>query len=141
MKLHAMLLTLLATAAVYLTGCATEPPFPTPQQIATADYGAPLTIDWQAAIKGWSRKKLNDPLSAQYMFKRPPQKGYIQTVLFGTMFDYFAVVEVNAKDCSGAYIGFQPYLFVFRNNHMKMVVEPGGFNYNGATMGTYLYLE
>ena len=141
MKLHTMLLTVLPTAAAYLTGCATNAPFPTPQQIATADYGASLTIDWQAAIKGWFLKKLKDPLSAQYIFKRAPQKGYIQTVLYGTMFDYFAVVEVNAKASSGAYIGFQPYLFIFRNNHIKKVVEPGEFNYNGATMGTDLYLD
>ena len=47
MNIQAMLLTVLGTATVYLTGCTNyvnNPPFATPQQIATADYGAPLTI-------------------------------------------------------------------------------------------------
>jgi len=145
MKIHAMLLSLLATTAVCLTGHATNPPFPTPQQIATADYGAPLTIDWRAAIKGWFLKRgkypwflkiVKDPVSAQYVFKRPPQKGYAQTVLRGTMFGYCTIVEVNANDCSGAYTGFLPYLFVFKNNHIIKVGEPGEFLYNAGTAGT-----
>jgi hypothetical protein len=106
MKIGAMLLTLLATTAVCLTCYATDPPLPTPQEIATADYGAPLTIDWQAAIKGWFLKRVKDPLATQYIFTKPPRPGYIQTVLRGTMFGYFTVVKVNAKDGSGAYTGF-----------------------------------
>jgi hypothetical protein len=141
MKIGAMLLTLLATTAVCLTCYATDPPLPTPQQIATADYGAPLTIDWQAAIKGWFLKRVKDPLATQYIFTKSPRPGYIQTVLRGTMFGYFTVVKVNAKDGSGAYRGLLPYLFMFKNNRIKRVGEPGEFNYHGEAMGADFYLD
>jgi hypothetical protein len=150
MKIRAMLLTLLATTAVSLTGYADNPPYPTPQQIATADYGAPLTIDWHAAIKGWFLRRgkypwflkiVNDPLSAQYIFKRPPEKGYTQTVLRGTMFGYCTIVEVNAKDSSGAYTGFLRYLFVFKNNHIIKVGGPGEFNSHEGAIATDFYID
>jgi hypothetical protein len=143
-----MLLTLLATTAVCPAGY--NPPFPTPQQIATADYGAPLTIDWQAAIRGWFFRRgkdpwffktVQDPLSAQYLIKSPPQKGYTQTVLRGTMFGYCTIVEVNAKDSYGFYTGFMPYLFVFKNNHIIKVGEPGEFNYHTGTIATDFYID
>jgi hypothetical protein len=139
MNIQAMLLTVLGTAAVYLTGCATNPPVFTSQQLATAHYGQPLTIDWQAAVKGWFLKKVTDPLSAQYTFNGPPHKGYIHTALNGTIFAYFTVVRVNAKDSYGAYIGFLPYLFIFKNNHIIKVAKPGQYNYNEGTMGADLY--
>ena len=150
MKIHALLLTLLATTAVCLTGYAANPPFPTPQQIAAADYGAPLTIDWQAAVKGWFLKRVkypwflkigSDPSSAQYTFKGPPQKGYTQTVLRGTIFGYCTVVEVNAKDSYGTYTGFLPYLFVFKNNHIVKVGEPGEVNYDAGALATDFYID
>jgi hypothetical protein len=47
--------TLVASSVLLWTGCAMGPP--TQQEIAAAvavtGYGAPLTIDWQAAIKQW----------------------------------------------------------------------------------------
>ena len=139
MNIQAMLLTALGTAVVYLTSCATNPPVFTSQELATARYGQPLTIDWQAAVKGWFLKKVTDPLSAQYTFNVPPHKGYIHTPLSGTIFAYFTVVRVNAKDSSGAYIGFLPYLFIFKNNHIIKVAKPGQYNYNEGTIGAELY--
>jgi hypothetical protein len=142
MNIQAMLLTVLGTAAVYLTGCANyvnNAPFPTAHQIATADYGAPLTIDWQAAVKRWVLKKVADPLSLRYIFTGQPHKGYTRTALNGTIFAYFTVVRVNAKDSSGAQTGFLTYLFIFRNNHIIKVAEPGNFNYSGNTMGADFY--
>jgi hypothetical protein len=139
MNIKAMLLTVLGTAAVYLTGCATNPPVFTSQQLATAHYGQPLTIDWQAAVKGWFLKNVTDPLSAQYKFNRPPRKGYIHTPFNGTIFAYFTVVRVNAKDSSGAYIGFLPYLFIFKNNHIIKVAKPGQYNHIEGTTEADLY--
>ena len=141
MNIKAMLLTVLGTAAVYLTSCATNPPFPTPRQIATADYGAPPTIDWQAAVKAWFLKRLPDPSSAQYIFKGPPRKGYTQTILSGTIFAYSTVVRVNAKDRAGVYTGFLPYLFIFKNNHIKKVLKPGEFDYSRETNRADVYLS
>ena len=139
MNIQAMLLTVLGTAAVYLTGCATNPPAFTSQQLATANYGQPLTIDWQAAVKGWFLKRVTDPLSAQYLFNRTPHKGYIHTPFNGTIFAYFTVVRVNARDSSGAYTGFLPYLFIFKNNHIIKVAKPGQYNYYQGTIEVELY--
>lgn len=142
MQISSMLLTMMATAAVYLSGCRTiNTPFPTAEQIATADYGPPLTIDWQEAIKVWAFKNLEDPLSAHYIFKGPPQKGYIHTFLNTTMFNYVTVVQVNSKDNSGGYSGFLPYLFVFKKNHIIKVGKPGEFSYDPKTGGAELYLQ
>ena|SRR5271165_3697085 len=142
MQIQSMLLTVMAIAAVELSGCRTiNTPFPTPEQIATADYGAPLTIDWQEAIKVWAFKNLNDPLSARYIFKGPPQKGYIHTFLNTATFNYVTAVEINSKGNSGDYRGFLPYLFVFKNNHIIKVVKPGEFTYDPETGRAELYLE
>jgi hypothetical protein len=142
MQIQSMLLTLMAATVVYLSGCRTiNTPFPTPEQIATADYGAPLTIDWQEAVKVWAFKNLKDPSSARYIFKGPPQKGYIHTFLNTTEFNYVTVVEVNSKDDSGNYSGFLPYLFVFKKNHIIKVVKPGDFRYDPETGGADLYLQ
>ena len=134
MNIQAMLLTVLGAAAVYLTGCSTQAPFYTPQQLATAHYGAPLTFDWQAAVKHWTSKNVTHPASAQYKFTGPPHKGYIYEPLYGTIFAYFTVVRINAADSSGAYVGFLPYLFIFKNNHLMKVVKPGHFNHQEGTM-------
>jgi len=142
MQIQSMLLTVMAIAAVHLSGCRNiNTPFPTSEQIATADYGAPLTIDWQGAIKVWAFKNLKDPLSAQYIFKGPPRKGYIHTFLNTTMLNYVTAVEINSKGNSGDYLGFLPYLFVFKNNHIIKVGKPGEFSYDPETGGAKLYIE
>jgi hypothetical protein len=142
MQIQSILLTVIAIAALYLSGCHTiDTPFPTAEQIATAEYGAPLTIDWQEAVKAWVFKNLEDPSSAQYIFKRPPQKGYIHTFLNTTTFNYVTVVEINSKDSSGRYLGFMPYLFVFKNNHVINVRRPGEFTYDPETGRAEIYLQ
>jgi hypothetical protein len=142
MQIQSVLVTVTITAAVYLSGCrANNTPFPTTEQMATSDFGRPLTVDWQEAIKGWFTTHLKDPLSAQYVFKGAPQKGYIHTVFNTTMFDYLTVVEVNYKDSYGGYVGFLPYLFIFRNNHIIKVAKPGQFSYDAEARGANLYLD
>ena len=63
MQIQSILLTVIAIAALYLSGCHTiDTPFPTAEQIATAEYGAPLTIDWQEAVKAMGLQKPGRPI-------------------------------------------------------------------------------
>ena len=100
---------------------------PTAQEIATVGgYGAPLTIDWQAAVKTWFFNNLKDPLSAQCVFSKP-FPGYVHTApIEGAklLLGYKVVVKVNAKNSFGGYIGFRPYLFLFRDNQIIFAVGP-----------------
>jgi hypothetical protein len=108
----------------YLTGCATVP---SASEIAAVGYGQPLTIDWQAAVKEWFLNDLKDPLSAQYIFYSKPVPGYVtlspvegEKLLVG----YKVVVKANAKNGFGGFVGFKPYLFLFRDNRLIFAVGP-----------------
>jgi hypothetical protein len=115
----------LAAAALCLMGCANTPP--SDSEVAAIGYGAPLTIDYQAAVKAWFFHYLKDPISAQYVFQGSPQPlsertGFVNghQVIAG----YQVTVQVNAKNSYGAYIGFSTYYFLFRNNQIINVSEP-----------------
>ena len=116
---------IIAIAVLLLTGCAYAPP--TAQEIAAVGgYGAPLTIDWQAAVKTWFFDNLKDPMSAQYVFYKP-FPGYVHTApIEGAklLVGYKVVVKVNAKNSFGGYIGFRPYVFLFRDNRVIFAVGP-----------------
>lgn len=116
---------MLLVCLALFSGCATVPP--SASDIASIGYGAPLTIDWQAAIKQWFLGYLKDPLTAQYIFAHPPQQGWARKPpIEGSqlLLGYAVLVRVNAKNSYGAYIGFQPYLFIFRNNQIVYVFGP-----------------
>ena len=44
------------------------------------------------------------------------------------MLGYKVVVKVNAKNSFGAYIGFQRYVFLFRDNQLIFTAGPTGMN-------------
>lgn len=109
---------------VFLSSCTFSLPAATPQQIAAAGgYGSPPTGDWRSVAKAWFLKELKDPFSAQYQFSEPtPGYAWWEGHFF---VGWEVLVQVNAKNSFGAYIGFQPYLLLFRNNHLLVVFRPG----------------
>jgi hypothetical protein len=114
-------------AVVFFSSCATAP---SPEQITAVGYGEPLTIDWQGAVKNWFFSDLKDPVSAQYIFPRQPKPGYAHKPPIeggGLMVGYQVLALVNGKNGYGAYIGFQPYLFIFRDNQILYVFGPTMF--------------
>jgi hypothetical protein len=115
--------TLIAASVLPLAGCVPTPP--TAQEVAAVGYGK-LPNDWQAAVKAWFFNYLKDPLSAQYQLE-PPSPGYVHTAPVEGMkllVGYEVLAQVNAKNSLGAYTGFQPYLFLFRDNRILYVWAP-----------------
>lgn len=104
-----------ALIAAVLVGCAAGP---TPQQIASADYGSPISQEQaEDRIKQYFNGTLKDPYSAHYQFSKV-EKGYI----IGSAFEgkplyagYIISVNVNAKNSYGGYTGNQGYQFLFQN--------------------------
>ncbi|MDD2108994.1 MULTISPECIES: hypothetical protein [Pseudomonas] len=106
---------LIALALATLAGCAAGP---TPQDIANADYGSPISQDQaEERVKQYFNGTLKDPYSAQYQFSQV-EKGYV----VGSAFDgrnlyagYLISVDVNAKNSYGGYTGNKGYQFLFQN--------------------------
>jgi uncharacterized protein YceK len=110
-------------ACMILSGCAT---MPTREQLANIDYGTPLTIDYEQAIKQYCNKVLFDPYSAVYEFSSP-QQYWIQMppILGGKLLSgYMVFVDINAKNRMGGYTGTKRWGFLFKNNSIEKVVDP-----------------
>jgi hypothetical protein len=114
---------IVACGVASLASCATTP---LDKELCRIGYGAPLTIDYRSAIRNWFRARLKDPVSAQYEFTQP-RKGYAHTppsegekLVVG----YKVIVKINGKNSDGNYVGFRPYLFIFRNNAITYVFGP-----------------
>lgn len=105
-------------AIAILAGCASGP---TPQKIASADYGSPISQEQaETRVQQYFNGVLKDPYSAQYQFS-PVQKGYI----IGSAMEgrplyagYMITVYVNAKNSYGGYTGAQAYSFLFQNGKL-----------------------
>ena len=117
--------TVMITGIVFvLAGCAT---MPTAEEIAQLDYGQPITVDCQTAVKDHFRRVLFDPYSAQYEFQEPRQFWFKESPLLGGRLyaGYMVFVGVNAKNRLGGYVGMQDYGFLFKNDEIIRVLEPG----------------
>jgi hypothetical protein len=64
---------------------------PSAQQLATAGYGATLTIDYKKAIQAFFLDKLKDPLSAQYLFESNPERWWIVDYIGGALHTGYAI--------------------------------------------------
>ena len=106
-----------------ITGCETTSTQSVPP---TVDYGGPLTIDYEAAIKNYFERALVDPYSAQYRFYPPIRETFKENVFTGGRFyaGYFVRVGVNSKNQFGGYGGMEEFGFIFRNNQIIKVIQP-----------------
>lgn len=113
--------------SVLLAGCVHRP---TPEQMASADYGS-YPDNYKELIQQHFSKRLFDPYSAQYSDWRGPSSGYWSKPFGGeTLFGYRACVEVNAKNRMGGYTGSKQYFFMIRNG--SIIYEDGGYDGYGA---------
>lgn len=109
---------ILVVMAFALAGCASGP---TPQDIASADYGSAIQQDEaESQIKSYFNRSLKDPESARYGFSEV-EKGHI----IGNAFQgsplyvgYTVYAKVNAKNSYGGYTGDKGYLFLFQNGRL-----------------------
>jgi len=105
-----------------LFGCVT---MPTQEEISHFDYGAPLTIDYQQAIKNYFGEVLFDPYSAVYEFEDEPRTFWYKESFTGNLYTGYAVyVRVNAKNRMGGYVGKQRHCFIFKDNKIIKIISP-----------------
>lgn len=111
-------------AAVLASGCVTwqAPP-------STASYGhAP--VNYESRARAYMETVLKDAMSAQYRFEQPvraysnigwgqPNGGQVEWT------GYLVKAYVNAKNSYGAYTGYRPYMFLFKDDAVFQVI-PGG---------------
>lgn len=120
----------IVSAFCFMAGCASGP---TPQDIASADYGSSIPqAQAEERVRQYFNGSLKDPMSAQYQFSQV-SKGYIvggavegRPLYAG----YIISVNVNAKNSYGGYTGNQAYQFLFQNGLLVkgLKVNPGGMS-------------
>lgn len=106
---------------LFLTGCITPP---TPEQVATADYGEPPPATYQKLIKEHMEGVLFDPYSAHYKFEEP-QKGYAYVLGRSKppVFGYLVFVGIDAKGLIGNYLGEKQFRFLFKDDLYWMLSD------------------
>lgn len=120
--MYKLLIVSLLVSMVAFIGCATYTIAvdyqPTPDEIATADYGG-FPSDYQQIIKDFMQTRLKDPYSAQYRFDREPHKSYVSaSTRERTIFCYRESVHINAKNSYGGYTGEHDYSFYIRDGEV-----------------------
>jgi hypothetical protein len=117
-----MRLAMLATILPVLLAACAQPV--TKEETAGLDYG-PKPVHWQKEITSYLAVRLTDPKAAIVEFRTEPQQMYQRKVAFrGMHYGWATCVWVNDKNTAGAYAGFYPMTFFFRNE--KIVQVNGG---------------
>jgi len=106
-----------------MAGCAQGP---SPRENADADYGAPLSINYRETIRDHMDPTFFFWRTAQYRFTKP-YPGWFQDPeeLGGEIhYGYKVDVLINARKQNGKYMGFEPYMFLFRDNMLIRELSP-----------------
>jgi len=106
-----------------MCGCAEGP---TGREVADADYGPPLSIDYREAIREHMDALFFYWKTAQYKFTEPYPGWFRDEPELGGEINYGYKIDVliNAKNAKGKYIGFEPYTFLFRDNLLIRQLTP-----------------
>lgn len=115
---------LIAVSLFAFLGCAAANK-PSPQQIATADYGT-YPDNHRPLVEDYMKKLLFDPYSAVYDDWRGPSKGYFYDMT-GTYYGYRVCVDINSKNRMGGYVGSQPFYFMIKDG--RVVKMEGSYRY------------
>src|ERR1700719_4439914 len=106
----------LTALALLLAACADVPP--TPEQVSTIGYGAPLPGNYKVLIVDYLNTHLKDPYSAVVMWKYTPVQAWVRNApIEGSqlIMGWKVVCLVNAKNGYGGFTGYVPYLFMIRD--------------------------
>lgn len=110
---------LLCVMVMMLGGCASAP---TADEMASADYGGPISQeDAKAKALALLKTTLKDPTSAEIDW------GYVSTGWVRTapleggrlMWGYILDAKVNSKNGFGGYTGYSPMKFLFRDGELQ----------------------
>ena len=117
-----MRLAILAMLVPVLLAACADPV--TKEETAGLDYG-PKPVHWKKEITSYLAVRLTDPKAAIIEFRTEPQQMYQRKVAFRDMhYGWATCVWVNDKNSAGAFAGFYPMTFFFRNE--KIVQVNGG---------------
>lgn len=115
---------------VLLTGCTTTLSKSRIEAVKDADYGSPLTLDYETFIKDYFEQILFDPYSAVYEFRNPQRVIYKPGMWEGggqltkkLYVGYVVIALVNAKNRLGAYVGAERYGFLFKDDKLVTVLR------------------
>lgn len=108
---------LVMTAA--LSGCMTAPTAPTPNELATADYGrVPTVADAERLALPYWRDRALDPASIVVRVTAGPARWWVRNgqgqAVYGHLFD----IQVNGKNTFGGYTGWQPGHILVKNGQL-----------------------
>ncbi len=102
-----------------VASCASAPP--TPDQLASADYGSPISqYEAQAKAEAFFNRYLKDPDSALIEWGTVETGWLREAPIYGGQlrFGYILDANVNAKNSFGGYTGYKPYRFLFFNGSL-----------------------
>ena len=117
-----MRLAIIATIVPALLAACAEPV--TKEETAGLDYG-PKPVHWKKEVASYLSVRLTDPKAAIIEFRTEPQQMYQHKVAFRDMhYGWATCVWVNDKNTAGAFAGWYPMTFFFRNE--KIVQVNGG---------------
>ncbi len=94
--------------ALLTIGCVTD------EKLASVDFPAPPG-EPQVQAQAYFERILKDPYSARFQFG-PLVKGWVKDGLIAggkTHFGWVQIVEINAKNSFGAYVGSKPHYLLF----------------------------
>lgn len=94
-----------------LSNCAVRP---SPEQIASADYGT-YPENYQEIIKNYYSKVLSDPYG-EYTYENPTRAW---DSLGGPIFGWAVCGTFNAKDRSGVHVGVRSFYVLIRDNKIQ----------------------
>lgn len=140
MKLLALLLLTLLPACMLPTSRTSEsklPPAPTDMDLLIADIGkAPDEAHAQEAIKKYVLPQLKDPESARFTFRTIRRGSYFSYLTGAWIIAWVSVVEINAKNSYGGYVGAREWDFFWGDrDHLVAISAPEEGVYGSSYMG------
>jgi hypothetical protein len=121
---------------ILTTGCGTITA--STAEINVADYG-PRPENIEARVKAVFKKSLKDPDSALYKFGEMRHGWYFSGILNGAekVFGWVQIVEVNAKNSYGGYVGYRRHYIFFDRHGMEYdVTHKMDGRFGGTIMGS-----
>lgn len=106
------------TLFLFLASCALNP---TAEQIAAADYGAPITEEKAISIADqFLENRLKDKSSAKIEWGSFNKSWLREGIIHGggTKYGYQLMARVNAKNSFGGYTGWKQYVFLLRDDRV-----------------------
>ena len=107
-----------------ITGCASSPSV---DEFSKADFGV-YPENYQELVKESLKYQLFDPISAQFEFIDVPKQGAWDRGIInggGHEYGWIGFVMINAKNRYGGYTGYQNYIYVIKNNFVKVRADDG----------------